>query len=370
MALTKIFMYIVTALLCTSNATPSDFDCPMRQLLLEYSVEINPSLTQRQLQDTADALNGSPRGVFYGCNVKPPSIHNTTFIKPKYDPPSSTKTIYVDAKSGDDNINTGLSLSSPLKTLQKAISTARKLFGPTNFKQILLRQGTYYIQQTIKLNHLDSNLLLKPYKDENVNISGAVPLNNLNWRQYGTKNGNKVFYTTIDTNANIFNFAGLRINGYRGIRARYPNVESEETFPPETYNLNPKQWLTVNSAPTQHYVYNVSKFVRNDTNPVVPFMPGGYQYYNLEMGDSWQNKFLPPAFPPRFSYLYIDGLVYNKQILPNAPYKDPSGGIVRAFMQLHWNSWMWEIDPQRTTDTQLHFKYDGGVQGSQGMILN
>ena len=46
-----------------------------------------------------------------------------------------------------------------------------------------------------------------------------------------------------------------------------------------------------------------------------------------------------------------------KQILPNAPYKNPSGGIVRAFMQLHWNSWMWEIDPQRTTDTRLYLKY-------------
>ncbi len=53
------------------DATPSDFDCPMKQLLLEYSVEINPTLNERQLQDVVDALNGSPLAKLYGCNIKP-----------------------------------------------------------------------------------------------------------------------------------------------------------------------------------------------------------------------------------------------------------------------------------------------------------
>eukprot|EP01084_Bolivina_argentea_P118554 210326_1 len=349
------------------DATPSDFDCPMRQLLLEYSQEINPALNQRQLQEIADALNGSPLGKFYDCNVKPQLSQHKTFNYTHTNTMNPAASIYVDIKRGNDKLNDGLSINSPFQTLQKAIKTARELFGSNKFKQILLRRGTYYISSTIYLTHLDSNLLIKSYQYEDVNISGAIPLNNLNWRQSGTKNGHQIYETTIPNNINITDIYGLRINGYRGIRARYPNVQSEETYPPETYSQDPKQWLTTVSNPTHYYVYNTSmQWVRTYDNPAATFMPGGYQYYNLELGGNWQGKFLPPGSPPRFSYLYITGLEYNKQVLPNAPYKDPTGAIVRAFMQLHWNSWMWEVDPARTSNTRLMFYDSGGMQGSQG----
>lgn len=44
-----------------------------------------------------------------------------------------------------------------------------------------LREGVYYLSETIELNNLDNNLTIKAYQAENVRISGGIPLNNLHF---------------------------------------------------------------------------------------------------------------------------------------------------------------------------------------------
>eukprot|EP01083_Nonionella_stella_P283224 963856_1 len=53
---------------------PPTFDCPMRQLALEFAQEIQPWLTTDQLQEIADALNGSPEKEPKNCTIKPSSL--------------------------------------------------------------------------------------------------------------------------------------------------------------------------------------------------------------------------------------------------------------------------------------------------------
>ena len=50
-----------------------DFDCGMRELALEYAIEINPNLSMQQLQYIADALNGSPEKID-NCTITPSKL--------------------------------------------------------------------------------------------------------------------------------------------------------------------------------------------------------------------------------------------------------------------------------------------------------
>ena len=372
-------MFLAAMIWCimSVNGDPSDFDCPMRQFLLEYAVYINPSISRNQLQDIADALNGDPLAIFYNCHVTPENIlYNYQQQPQRYEQSRAAKqslvnnvdddddnddnVIYVSTLDGDDNLNHGLSISSPFKTIEKAINTARLLYGPNIFKQILIRHGTYYLSSTIHLNNLDSNLEISNYNNEYVNISGAIPLDNIEWKFYGNSRKNHgIYYTKINkTRLNINTIYGLRINGYRGIRARYPNVISEETFPPNTYTLSAKQWYLESGSNYTVYTNTDPDFTRSNNNPAV------FTQYSLEINGSYFDKFVPPASAPRLDNGYPIGLEFDNDILPNAPYKNVSGGIVRAWEINHWYTWMWQLDSIKSDTSNLFFLHSGGNQGS------
>ena len=75
---TKLIVFCLFVLLLVSYAGqyPNDFDCPMRNLALEFSQYIQPWLTEQQLNEISDALNGSPEA--QNCNV---SLNNLQSIK-------------------------------------------------------------------------------------------------------------------------------------------------------------------------------------------------------------------------------------------------------------------------------------------------
>jgi hypothetical protein len=80
------------------------------------------------------------------------------------------RNVYVDAASGDDNFNTGLSISTPFKTIQKAFSIMQ------SGDNVQLRQGVYAVSS---LNLLFSGtaanyLTIKSYQAENVIIDGGL----------------------------------------------------------------------------------------------------------------------------------------------------------------------------------------------------
>eukprot|EP01083_Nonionella_stella_P220702 789342_1 len=69
----------------TTYAYPEDFDCPMRQLALEFAMDIQPYLAADQLQEIADALNGSPESVNKSCVTVPANWKKKYRTPPTWD---------------------------------------------------------------------------------------------------------------------------------------------------------------------------------------------------------------------------------------------------------------------------------------------
>ena len=180
------------------SASQTAFDCAMRKLLMEYAVQIQPNITSDQLQDIADALNGTP-GRESNCTIFPnssmlarPARHAPCWddLK-KYEQESyheehpfieelNELTLFVSGDNGDDsNIGT---LEHPLRSLQVAIEKARG-YDINTRKRIVLRGGKYYIKDTIRFGSNDANYLITNFNNEQVILSGASPLD-CNWKFY------------------------------------------------------------------------------------------------------------------------------------------------------------------------------------------
>ena len=73
----------------------------------------------------------------------------------------------------------------PLRTLEKAIDVANEMEEPDKLIEILLREGTYSVTNTIKIINSqkdDSLLKISAYQDEKVTINAGVdiPLSAMN----------------------------------------------------------------------------------------------------------------------------------------------------------------------------------------------
>lgn len=123
--------------------------------------------------------------------------------------------LYVSPSGNDANAG---SITSPLKTPSGAINKIKQL--KQSHITILIRQGTYYLDQTIILNEnvLKGKIVsIEAFKNENVAFSAGLKLSP-DWGKY-TENIRK---------AKIENtgFESLFINGIPQILARYPNYDS------------------------------------------------------------------------------------------------------------------------------------------------
>eukprot|EP01083_Nonionella_stella_P012567 35640_1 len=346
---------------------PASFDCPMRQLALEFAQNIQPHLCDDQLQEIADALNGSPEA--RNCSVSPQYLP----FKPKHkhrmpsewkDNDTTIPTIYV-SQSPDPPASVAV-----FKSLQLAVDYARETYGPTQPKKIIVMEGTYYLDDTLHLSAMDSNLIISNENNAEVIISGAVLLNHLDWKLYN--DNRNLYYTFIDTDrANISDgtIEGLRVNGKRAIRARYPNANPEtdgfgstllakQWIPPTTYNPLPRVWLYP-EEPLRNMSVN-----------------GLFEHYNLGIGGYCDAFFDPPAgywcssfVQGGMAYVYRvpSGLIYDETDLPNAPYDSnvSSRGIVHTWQKAHWASWMFEIDKYDDESQSIVFGR-GGFQGARG----
>eukprot|EP01084_Bolivina_argentea_P066965 122064_1 len=438
------------------DAVPEDFDCPMRQLALEFAMNIQPHLAKDQLQEIADALNGARESINKTC-VQVPS----TWEKQHKQPPSWNDLnefydtdIFVDFHKGNDD-NDG-SLHKPLKHLDFAVELAQKLHG-TNEKRIILREGRHYLRKTINITPENNNLLITNFNAENVELSGALPIS-CAWQQvsghneswitlqntdgiWGGPNGpgqnstdgvdiyvgqansfedcknmilpiykkynfgaftwessaagsyknvcygivgssyrtNSATYATTGvligaantykcqiTDSKITSIMGLRINGSRAIRARYPNG-NPETFPCGfCSNLDAHAWFsTCTAKPDKEYHYGPK---RNTTQG------NWFEQYQMGVGGCC-SEMVPPAGywcgsetqgGGAFTYVIPSGIDYTG-VLPNAPYKDVTGGVIQAWRPAHWSSWMFLLDPKTYDPAKSTIQFiKGGFQGARG----
>eukprot|EP01084_Bolivina_argentea_P064482 117599_1 len=353
---------------------PASFDCPMRNLILEYAQHVQPFLTKDKLQQVADALNGDPIKPA-NCTV---SIDNLPFEPPinqnllSYSTDLHTiPTIFIDSKYGNDNNQNDGSIHKPFKSIHYGLNHIRKHHNKSTNKQILLRKGIYYLQDTLYFNHNDSNLKISSYNGENAIVSGAIPLNNLNWKLYKkSKNndGKDIYQAQISSNVNITEIVGLRVNGTRAIRARYPNGNPEVYPPGFNSKITAKQWYGAISKPTPDIVYYPATPTKLD-NPEHEF-----EHYNLGIGGTTCYNFEPKAGYRCSSkcqgggtapYKIPTGLIYNKGDFPNMPYSNPKGAVLQAWRSGHWASWMFEIGEYNSKTQNISFKR-GGFQDGRG----
>ena len=131
-----------------------------------------------------------------------------------------TDAYWVAPNGADDNPG---SMEQPLRT----IGQAQRLVRDSDARgrrpiTVYLREGTYYLPQTLVFTPDDSGaagapITYRPYQDEQVVISGGVHLD-LTWQPY--RDGILV----AETPANL-TFDQLFINGQRQPMARYPNFD-------------------------------------------------------------------------------------------------------------------------------------------------
>ena len=129
---------------------------------------------------------------------------------------------YVAANGSDANPGT---LTKPFATLRQAQQAARKAVG-REAVTIFIRQGTYYLPETMVFTAEDSGsetapVVYQAYEKEQVVISGGLRLKDLKWENY--KDGVMQAKTPEG-----FATDQLFVNGERQPLARYPNFDPGE----------------------------------------------------------------------------------------------------------------------------------------------
>jgi hypothetical protein len=104
-------------------------------------------------------------------------------------------------------------------TLAAAVNHSRTLAKPLD---ILLRAGTHHLITAIELGPEDSGLRIANFPGEMVELSGGVPIAPV-WKK-SSLCGAGCFEALLPMIASI---PGLRRNGVREIRARWPNFDEE-----------------------------------------------------------------------------------------------------------------------------------------------
>ena len=209
-----------------------------------------------------------------------------------------TRDIYVSPQGNDDQNG---SAEQPIKTLQKAKDLAASYAGKQE-ANIILVDGTYYLDETLVFNFKDSGTEEFPINFRAAHegaavISGGKELS-LNWQPY--QNG--IYRASVDGDVNIDQ---LYINGQRQRMARFPNaVEGKNVFDawelihtkepdPKNDPLNPER-IASWSNPEGAYVHAMHSALWGDMHWLVN---GKNEDGSLDLEGGWQNNRPSPMHP-------------------------------------------------------------------------
>jgi hypothetical protein len=348
-------------------STFAAFDCELRKLALDFALELQPHRGRDDMQAIADALNSATfaecRNLSIPAGVPPPS-------PPAPALPVGPGVVYV-AVDGSDSAAGG-TISSPLRTLAAAVAKVAAL--PAG-RAIVLRQGTHYLAKTLELGAHHTGLRIVNYPGEQVFISGAVPISAKSLRWIPTPANPRIVQADLSSVSGLpAEINGLRINGRRAIRARYPNFDPELGFGPGLTigrkGPNGTGFLPV-LPPGPLTVINPSQPNRSSAGAV-----GVYQRFNFGIGGPCA-QFTPPAGywcgtatggggGKQYSGVPTGIMVGNHlaEVLPRFPWQNPAGAIVDMFSNAQmWSNWMFEVS--HTNSSTIFFER-GGFQGSRG----
>lgn len=101
------------------------------------------------------------------------------------DVPGRPTVIYVSEKHGTDS--NARTMEKPVQSLEASVRMSRGLPADARPVTIVVREGTYFLNNTPRLTSIDHNinLTVTSYKDEEAIVSGGRPLN-FNWTTHYT----------------------------------------------------------------------------------------------------------------------------------------------------------------------------------------
>jgi len=157
---------------------PRGFDCPMRQMALDYA---NFSLSVgggANLAAVAEALNMS---ACHAGGASTFTVRSSTPWLPSSLPSDGVAATIIVATTGSDTTGDG-SLTKPFATVHRAQAAAR-LVG--RGAVVSIRAGTYYLPRPLELTERDSGSSYVNYPgDEQPILSGGEPLKGLTWNRW------------------------------------------------------------------------------------------------------------------------------------------------------------------------------------------
>ncbi|XP_065177576.1 uncharacterized protein LOC135808331 [Sycon ciliatum] len=343
------------------NGVPLDFRCAWRKLALDYARQLRPD----SVPNVHDALLlGSM------CNVSLSEADKSVVpVFPPREWPAKWfddgVTQYVDAVNGDDS-HSGTTPDSPKKTIHAALAATRQA-GPGS--KIVLRKGTFYLPTPLELTPADSTLIISNYPGEEVWVSGAHLLNNLQWKSHDVTKGMNVYVADV-ADAEGIAFTGLRVNGRRVTRARRPNSDPERDF-------FPKGWFPSSTAAKWLPAHEYGPAKEVQLGPVRN-ITGMFEMYGVGIGGPC-SQFSPPVSywcqkhpPGGFQYYVPSGMTFKgKEVFDarygpvNGPWKNITGAVAHVWRSGHWSSWMFDVDAYSPDQDTLHWTR-GGFQGARG----
>jgi hypothetical protein len=211
----------------TPHGVPVGYDCSVRKFAWEFGKKTLPS--RGEFRTLFEALQ------LQHCNITTPTTVDV-WSPPKYPTPASGTILYVDpdAAAGGDG-----SIEKPFCTLSAAVTAAT---GNTD-ATIMLRAGVHYSDQ-IHISPENSGLTIQNYNGEHAVLSGGLPIDtSAGWKRYTPEWLDAGERAAAADTANIwsldlsasktapalpaYGILGLRVNGKRAIRAKYPNGNPE-----------------------------------------------------------------------------------------------------------------------------------------------
>ena len=343
------------------NTPQQEFDCHWRHLAMDWAPKLQPWLNATQQRMLFDSLELATL-----CGKE--FIPTATTANTRPPQPVNGLTIYVDPTSGSDS-DPG-TRAQPLASISAAVAASRRRTQVDDPATIILRKGTYYLNQTIELDARDSHLTITAYEDEEAIVSGGVLLAGLKWEQVAV--GSDVHVASLAGRALPRGVPALHHRGQRATLARYPNANPElDTFP-LGYVMDATIWL----PPKYHGKVCDPNVLcgksENHTIAVSDAWHGMFQNYTVGIGGACE-RYDPPYSP------WCSGDFYLLRQFPEMHTRSPSGvraaphlpnaatysarshegAVVHAWRPGHWYTWMFgvgkEIEPaHKVTQWAVH----------------
>ena len=396
----------------TPSGVPGGSDCAVRQAAWAYGKKLQPQ--KGAFKDLFDALQ-----LGNGCGVAPPPPQHVW--RPAPHPAGGAgatgeRVLFVEpAASGA--VASGRALpADTFATVGEAIAASRSLPKPLT---VALREGVHYLDATLHLGPQDSGLTLRNHAGESAVLSGGKALTP-DWKPSTACAG--CFEASLKGQAEAV--PGLRKDGVREIRARYPNHDPElnavidgqylvhdgrqgllnltalnatawipggavmngmnESWPPAdaatTYVIDAKDWPGVD-WPDHIMSANRSggpEIADRDTWTG----EGDWGQYWIGTGGPCADRAPPagywcaPRAPRHIAQpTHAAGIVLSGHQLPNYPYKNPAGAVINTWGRDHWYTNIFELGapaPQNSTAGQPnstgYYFTRGGTQGGEGVV--